>query len=464
MLINSPANLDQLAVIDLRNSSSSLTYRELLSLTQKYKSHFMNRGLKKAILFFDNESLLFPLFFALRELGVLSFIASKTGGISRLNDIILSSRADCIISNIDSVTDFKVAHRPEWINIEKTLFTYDDLPSTNPPALDTDAAVLFTSGSTGFPKGIIYTNENLIKSAENIINSCKLYGPVSELLIAPISHSDGWQRAMATFRLAGTLIIFGGTFDLGIFLLALKERVVSSLFLPTPLLTILFKLPLETINQLKKNLNSIELGSTFIPEDSFRKLSALLPNVQVHYHYGLTECSRATTLHVNYDIEKLTTVGTANRGVQIQTSSDNQIKIKAEHRPRKVIDQNGKIAIDENEWLLTPDAGTLLENGYLALLGRIDDRISIGGHHIFPEEIKRALFSIQEISDLEIIVQNNDRNTINVKILICSTNLEILQKCKESLPSFLHNSLILTDKINRNTSGKYIKMESLNDQ
>lgn len=261
--------------------------------------------------------------------------------------------------------------------------------------LNSRALILFTSGTTGVPKGIQFRLRSCLFFALNILRSCEISDGNTELLIPAASHSDGWQRGLATLLSGGRLCLVSTSTLLSRFRESILAVNPDSFFLPTPMIPVLLRADQETKAFLNLRRRSVELGSTPISTSMFKKLVDEFPTLDFYYHYGLTECSRATTLNVKKDRAKWKTVGRANVGYTVMTRSG-RIRVENPLRPTEFI-VDGRHETDPEGALTTRDLGSLDEDGFLTHLGRVDGQLTLGGHHIFPREIVEIMQSLEGV-------------------------------------------------------------------
>lgn len=252
---------------------------------------------------------------------------------------------------------------------------------------------LFTSGTTGVPKGVGFHEEAIEFFARNILSSTEIVQGSRELLIPNVSHSDGWQRGWATLLNGGRVDLVSTRKLLLEFEQTLRASDPDSFFLPTPMIPMLLKVSKETAGFLNTRRRSVELGSTTIPDLFFKSLIERFPYLDFFYHYGLTECSRTTTLKVRAHTDKWRSVGRVNPGFEI-AAGQSALRIRNDIRPRRML-IDGAIVDDQEDFLATKDLAFVDDEGFLFLKGREDDMITLGGHHVFPKEIENIVMSIE---------------------------------------------------------------------
>jgi acyl-CoA synthetase (AMP-forming)/AMP-acid ligase II len=277
------------------------------------------------------------------------------------------------------------------------------VPATLPPLTGVEAAViLFSSGSSGRPKGVVLTHRHLLTIANTLSTVYGFDSDHRDLIIAPMAHSDGLQRVLSTLSAGGTVVSTSNYLSPGAMLEILPKHGITGFFMPTPLLRLLMRSAPTAFRDGTTTLRSIEFGSAAIAANEFAFLADAIPSARIYYHYGLTECSRAVILDVRAHPDKLATVGRAAPGVSIRICNDEgndlgpgeegQIWLRGEQLT------TGYFKLDElnrerfrDGWLLTGDYGTLDADSFLSLHGRRDDMITSAGFHFFPAEAELEL-------------------------------------------------------------------------
>ena len=153
--------------------------------------------------------------------------------------------------------------------------------------------ILYTSGTTGAPKGVILTKKNSYFIAKMINKIVKLRKKTIELISIPLSHSFGIGR-LKCFTINGhTLIINDKPENFGnIFALLEKYKVNGFSMVPSGI-DILKKINFLNFSKIAKNLEFIELGSERINKSSYEWLTKILKKTAIYHHYGMTEASRS---------------------------------------------------------------------------------------------------------------------------------------------------------------------------
>ena len=299
-------------------------------------------------------------------------------------------------------------------NIEKILLL-DSLPKNEGgklnllefPKLSDSADVLFTTGTTGSPKGVILTHQNILSGAININNFILNTEHDIELSPLPFNHSFGLARLRCNLLLGATIVIANGFLLPGRIYRQLEET-KSTGFCTVPAgIAVLFKFGEEKLAKFKHQLRYLEIGSAPMPIEHKKKLMKILPNTRICMHYGLTEASRSCFIEFHKDKDFLNSVGKISPGVKLKITDnlykecsigDNgAINVKGDSVAKKYLSLGNTSRI--NGWLDTGDHGFLNKQGYVFLTGRSSDIINVGGQKVAPIEIEDIIMLLPGIHD-----------------------------------------------------------------
>lgn len=267
-----------------------------------------------------------------------------------------------------------------WFSEHHALI-HDDLP----------AQVTFTSGTEGKPKGIILSYANLADAAQRLINEMGLTSDVREYVGVPVTHSFGMARVRVVSAVRGQCFIPPRGFDPLELARMLGSGEVNSLSAVPTLLRILLQSP-ELFREAGGKLRWMEIGSQYMTAAEKRGVRDLFPNARIVQHYGLTEASRSTFLHISgAPDEILESVGRAVGQTEVGISPEGRIRIRGPHVAKWRIDgDQRKELTGPDGWLLTGDLGHM-KDGNLYFDGRADDLINTGGVKINPDSLEARI-------------------------------------------------------------------------
>ncbi len=274
----------------------------------------------------------------------------------------------------------------------------------------------YTSGTTGFPKGVQLTHANIVKNAF-YIGECMELGPEDRVCIpVPFFHCFGCVLGtLNTVTHEGTMVPVE-TFDPGEVLKAVhEERCTTLLGVPT-----MFIAELEHPDYEEYDTSSLRTGimaGAPCPEEVMKQVVNDMGAEEITIAYGQTESSPVITQTRTDDpIERrVSTVGRKlpdvevkivdlDTGEEVGPEEQGDLCTRGYHVMKgyyKMPDETEEV-IDEDGWLHTGDLATMDEDGYVEIMGRVDDMIIRGGENIYPREIEEFLYTHPEISDVQV--------------------------------------------------------------
>ncbi|MFB9052832.1 class I adenylate-forming enzyme family protein [Formosa undariae] len=320
----------------------------------------------------------------------------------------------------------------------------------NFPDRDAVADILFTTGTTGIPKGVMLSHGNIASSAKHINTFIKNNEQDVELLALPISHSFGLGRIKCTLSSGGTLVLLGSMVNIKRLFRTFEDHKISGFGMVPASWQYLKKMSGTRLADFAKQLHYIELGSAPMSLSDKLELMKLFPTTRICMHYGLTEASRSTFIEFHSDATYLETIGIASPNVDIiiadefgHTQADGvegEICIKGDHVTIGYINQP-KAAFFFNDYFRTGDIGHRDQQGYITLKGRFKEIINVGGKKLSPVEVESKIEEFDPllesacigVADPEgilgeivkvCIVKNNSRNDFNDINMYLKTKLD----------------------------------------
>lgn len=350
------------------------------------------------------------------------------------------------------------------------------------PNLQDKADILFTTGTTGIPKGVYLTNGNIAAAVRNI--NCFIQNTESdiELLALPISHSFGLGRIRCVLSAGGAIVLTNGFTNIKRFFRLIEELHVTGLAFVPSAWAYLKKMSANRIGEFAHQLKYIEIGSEYMSISDKKQLTELLPQTRICMHYGLTEASRSVFLNFNSDYQNLDALGKASPNVKVEIvgesgellseNCEGEICIKGDHVASLYFGLSEEEVKDFfwQDYLRTGDYGVKLESGYLKIVGRKKEMINVGGKKVSPIEIEEILNTINGIA-VSACVGTPDPNGVLGEVvkafmvgdaLLCDMT-EVKTKITTSLESYKWPvEYVWIDDIPRTESGKIKRLELKN--
>ena len=291
----------------------------------------------------------------------------------------------------------------EFASLEPSLFSVPLFPDGN-----AIADILFTTGTTGIPKGVPLTFNNEAAAARNINAFIQNTNEDIELLALPVSHSFGLGRVRCCLSIGATMIFLGGFTNVKKLYRIIKENHVTGFTMVPASWRYLNKFSGDAIQDYADQLHYIEMGSAFFSEEEKRHLANLLPNSRICMHYGLTEASRSAFMEFHADSKYLDSVGKPSpftvieifdeQGNALPANTEGELCVRGDHVMKGYLNQPAAGTFF-GQYFRTGDWGYKNEDGYIYLKSRMKELINVGGKKVSPIEVEEQLMKIKGIED-----------------------------------------------------------------
>lgn len=336
------------------------------------------------------------LYFASHLLGITNVIVDPTS-----NDV----RKKYIINQINPKAIF-------GLKVEKQSVKYADLvcPEVLPVmdyiiSPDDIAEVMFTTGTTGNPKGVLLSHANIAGAAENINSFIGNTAGDVEALGLPICHSFGLGRLRCNMLKGATIVLLGSFANLKLLFDAFEKYHVTGFGMVPAVWEYIKKLSGRRIGNYQKQIRYIEIGSAGMSVADKQLLCDLFPNTRICMHYGLTEASRSLFMEFHESADDLRTIG-------LPVSEAVDVKIMDEEGVEVPIGKDGELCVAGNmvmqsyflsedscdafwgKYFRTGDYAYQGENGKFYLVSRKKELINVGGKKVSPVEIEDAIITL----------------------------------------------------------------------
>ncbi len=393
--------------IALQNGKRSLTYEELLNeIIDARKALSEQYGIgkhSKVILAADKQLEFVAVYFACHLLEAVAVPIAPDTNAQRYS-LIKEKVCPSLVVGFSNETELPKASFTDFIFEEKNR-------SDNNiafPSLDSVADIIFTTGTTGEPKGVQLSHRNIAAAARNINTFIKNTTEDVEMLALPIAHSFGLNRMKCALANGQTLVLLGSFANVKRFFRFMREYGVNGFGMVPASWSLLKKLSGDEIRKFQDNLRYIEIGSAPMSLADKRLLMELLPKTRLCMHYGLTEASRSAFMEFHADADNLDTVGKATHNMIITVRDESGNKLPPDTEGEICVSGDavtiGYIGVSPTEcfWgdnFRTGDWGSLHEDGYLCLKSRKKELINVGGKKVSPLEIESVLKSFDFVED-----------------------------------------------------------------
>ncbi len=359
----------------------------------------------------------------------------------------------------------------------------DSFPATDPvlaDALDDDVIQLYTSGTTGHPKGVQLMNANYIDILNGSVTAGWANWDVGEvnLVCMPLFHVAGVNIGIIGHA-HGTKNVIIKDVDPALILQLIEKEKISIAFIVPAVIMFILQLPaLKSTNV--SSIRQILYGASPIAEDVLRQAQDVFGCDFVQL-YGLTETTGSATHlppHAHDPAKgKLRSCGIPNPGTEIRIVDENG-KDVAQGGVGEILIKTGalmkaywnkpeatKDSIKDG-WFASGDAGYFDEDGYLYIHDRVKDMIVSGGENVYPAEVENALFGHPAIADVAVIGVPDERWGEAVKACVVlkpdamADAAEIIAFAKTRIAGFkAPKSIDFITTMPRNPSGKILRRE-----
>lgn len=274
----------------------------------------------------------------------------------------------------------------------------------------------YTSGTTGFPKGVMLTHHNILNNGF-ATGECMNYTADDRLCVCvPLFHCFGCVLALCAIITHGATMVMVENFDPLVVLASVQKEKCTALYgVPTMFIAELNH-PMFSMFDLSSLRTGIMAGAP-CPIETMNEVMNKMNMSELIIVYGLTESSPGMTATRTHDSPQIrsTTVGKAYPAVEVKVAdpeTGEELKPGEQgelccrgYNVMKGYYKNPEAtakAINSDGWLHSGDLGVMDENGYFRVTGRIKDMIIRGGENIYPREIENFLFTMPQIQSVEV--------------------------------------------------------------
>ena len=478
----------------LTDEEGAWTYGELGSRVERLAAVFAEGGVgagdRVAYLGANHRGLVAALFAASRLGAIflplnfrltsreLAFIVGDAGVHTLLADDDGAPKIEAVRSSLPGGRYLGVGTpREGWESLEARLETDRPPPPVAPVEADDVAILMYTSGTTGRPKGAMLTHGNLWTNAENWMLASDFRSTDVGLNVAPLFHVGGLCVALLPILHVGGHAVIQRQFEPASFLAAIERHRVTVTFAVPAMMLVASRDPAFEAADLS-SLRLVVCGGAPAPEPLLRLYAER--GIPVSQCYGMTESTCAATfLETENATRKLGSCGRPGMLCEVRiVDFDGRVVtepgVKGEIQMRGATVTKGywnrpeatAETIDADGWLKSGDVGYLDADGFFYVCDRVKDMIISGGENVYPAEVESALYEHPAIAEVAVVGAPDERWGERVVAVVApkpgaSLALEELQGfARERLAGYkIPRELRLVAALPRNANGKIVKSE-----
>ncbi|CAH0212887.1 Long-chain-fatty-acid--CoA ligase [Peribacillus simplex] len=408
------ANEDKEAIYDLKRRVS---YHEMKKDVERLAVTLYNLGIKKM----DRIAVSLPnwyetavIFFAVAKIGAVLVPFNHKYRTHEVEYILKNSEPKALIVTEEFDQNFGIKEAqsivPLLISVRFTrdgLHSYEDHIDGDVMEAEIDVnndlfCILYTSGTTGVPKGVMITHRGVVQSANTLAGELRCTEKDVFVISAPLFHIFGMACNLFCGVSAGARMVLQEKYHPRETLqLIEQEKVTIKMGVPTMFIK---EIGLEDFDSYDlSTLRTGMVGSAPIPPSKVKEIRDRL-GIKLCQSYGITETVTVTMTPYDDDEQKITkTLGKPIPGVELKIVDENRLEIQSGETGEIALKSFGMMkgyykmqehtedVLDREGWFYTGDLGVQDEEGYLHFVGRKKEMIIRGGYNIYPQEIESVL-------------------------------------------------------------------------
>jgi acyl-CoA synthetase (AMP-forming)/AMP-acid ligase II len=480
------------ATVEPTAGGRRLTFRQLNERSNRVANALRLAGVKKGDrvgLLMMNGAEFIEVFFAVAKIGAVNVPLNWRLVPDELEFILKDSGTSVLISSPEFAGAITELHgRGDRTDVQTWVQLGGDVPdfaanydawTANASAAEPTAAgvnddlvfIMYTSGTTGLPKGVMHTHDTVMWAMLTIAATADTRYADRYLISLPMFHVGALAPVLGNVYKGSTQIILKAFDPKLSWQLIGDEKVTTTLMVPAMLQFMLATYDKDAYDS--STLRWVMSGAAPVPVTLIKAYEAM--GIEIHQVYGLTESGGPACLILGEDA--LVRAGSTGRaffhtdvrvvdeeGHDAKVGEPGEVIVKGPHimkgywnRPEATADTI------RDGWLHTGDVATMDEDGFITIMDRVKDMLISGGENVYPAEIENVVLSHEKVADVAVIgIPSAKWGESPMAVVVRKdeslTEQDVMDWCKGKLAPFkLVKSVVFTTEIPRNPSGKALK-------
>lgn len=452
----------------------NMTYGQLTALVRMYRNDFYRRGIRRGdrvALYSSNSAEFIIVYMAVVSLGAV-IIPVNNSLVDREVEFILKDAGAKLL-----VTDKSMEVTVEQVSIEEMKVEAGKGKAEEAPAFPSDlteddvCTFVYTSGTTGNPKGAMLSHKNLIRNAEQTNAVLKHTPEDMALCVLPMFHCYGWTVSVLVPLLVGcTIVVMSSKNPTEIVNTIAKHQVTIAAMVP-PMYHLLARFGKE---DLMRSVRVFVSGGASLPQTVAETFNEKYGHFVI-IGYGLTEASPVVSM-LPQDRPKSLSAGPALPGIEVKVVNGEGLDCKTGEVGELLVrgdnvmkgywhqEEETKKVLLSDGWLRTGDLAYLDKDEFVYIVDRIKDLIIVNGENIYPGEVESCIYEFPGVSECAVVGHQDDLRGEAVWAYIVMKPDEELDEnairrfMKERIAAYkVPRHFVVIDEMPKNSTGKILK-------
>lgn len=398
----SAAKPDVIAVIA---EGQQITYEELWKETRGFAAYLQSLGFEKGarVLVKSRPDIWFVVAcFGIQLAGYTHVPLEKTIGTEGLKDIGQKLSASALVADVDLEAEGYKTISSGSVR-ELAVENFDEGRQFIFPDSEDVCDILFTTGTTGKPKGVVLSHRAVLAVAENVQCGIGDFDGNVYLMPSPIDHAAGVRNLYLCVLTATTAVLLDGYSNAKRLFEYIRNYHVTSLYLPPSAVRMMIMLASKELAKYADQIRFIYTSSAPFPAADRERLTRILPKTRLYFAYGCSEAGRACIIEYSKQTGRENCAGRPNKNSHVFVVDEDRKEIQSSLTNQGLFAISGPTVMNGyyndpdltretlvDGVLYTNDIGYIDPDGFVYVLGRRGDVINVGGLKIAPTEVENV--------------------------------------------------------------------------